>query len=154
MPDTPNADTTMIELTSEIVAAYVSHNAIAASDVGKLIADVYSAVNGTTQPAQLAPGPAQVPAISIRKSVTPDYIVCLEDGKKFKSMKRHVMKLGMSPEQYRAKWNLPVDYPMVAASYSARRSDLARSNGLGRKPGPVVAKAAPAKAKRKVAERV
>jgi len=154
MPDTPNADTTMIELTSEIVAAYVSHNAIAASDVGKLIADVYSAVNGTTQPAQLAPEPAQVPAISIRKSVTPDYIVCLDDGKKFKSMKRHVMKLGMSPEQYRAKWNLPVDYPMVAASYSARRSDLARSNGLGRKPGPVVAKAAPAKAKRKVAERV
>ena len=154
MADTPKADATFVDITAEIVAAYVSHNSISSSDLSKLIADVYLAVNGTTQPAQLAPEPAQVPAISIRKSVTPDYIVCLDDGKKFKSMKRHVMKLGMSPEQYRAKWNLPVDYPMVAASYSARRSDLARSNGLGRKPGPVVAKAAPAKAKRKVAERV
>ena len=149
MPDTPKTDMTLVDVTAEIVAAYISHNSISSSDLGKLIADVYSAVNRTTQPAQSAPAPAQAPAISIRKSVTPDYIVCLEDGKKFKSMKRHLMKLGMSPDQYRAKWNLPGDYPMVAASYSARRSDLARTNGLGRKPGEVLTKAAPVKAKRK-----
>ena len=154
MVDEPKVDISFIDITAEIVAAYVSHNAIAASDVGKLIADVYSAVNGTTQPAQPAPRPAQAPAISIRKSVTADYIVCLEDGKKFKSMKRHVMQLGMTPEQYRVKWNLPFDYPMVAPNYSAARSGLAKSRGLGRKPGPVIAKAAPVKAKRKVAERV
>ena len=154
MPDTPKTDMTLVDVTAEIVAAYVSHNAISSSDLGKLIADVYSAVNGTTLPAQPTPGPAQVPAISIRKSITPDYIVCLEDGKKFKSMKRHLDKLGMTPAQYRAKWNLPPDYPMVAASYSARRSDLAKTNGLGRKAGQVIAKAAPAKAKRKLAERV
>ena len=154
MPDTPKTDMTLADVTAEIVAAYVSHNSISSSDLGKLIADVYSAVNGTTQPARPSPEPAQVPAISIRKSVTPDYIVCLEDGKKFKSMKRHLDKLGMTPAQYRAKWNLPADYPMVAASYSARRSDLAKTNGLGRKAGQVVAKAAPTKAKRKLAERV
>jgi predicted transcriptional regulator len=146
MADTPKADATFVEITAEIVAAYISHNSISSSDLGKLIADVYFAVNGTTLPAQPAPAPAQAPAISIRKSVTPDYIVCLEDGKKFKSMKRHLDKLGMTPAQYRAKWNLPADYPMVAASYSARRSDLAKTNGLGRKAGQVVAKAAPAKA--------
>jgi predicted transcriptional regulator len=151
MADTPQTDMTLVEVTVEIVAAYVSHNAISSSDLGKLIADVYLAVNGTTDPAQPTPQPAQVPAISIRKSVTPDYIVCLEDGKKFKSMKRHLDKLGMTPAQYRAKWNLPPDYPMVAASYSARRSDLAKTNGLGRKAGQVVVEAAPAKAKRKPA---
>jgi predicted transcriptional regulator len=131
MADTPKTGMTLIDVTAEIVAAFVSHNAIAASDLGKLIADVYSAVNGTTQPAQPTPEPAQAPAI--RKSVTPDYIVCLEDGKKFKSMKRHLDKLGMTPAQYRAKWNLPADYPMVAASYSATRSRLATVSGLGRK---------------------
>ena len=133
MPDTPKTDMTPVDVTAEIVAAYVSHNAISSSDLGKLIADVYSAVNGTTLPAQPTPGPAQVPAISIRKSITPDYIVCLEDGKKFKSMKRHLDKLGMTPAQYRAKWNLPPDYPMVAANYSATRSRLATVSGLGRK---------------------
>ena len=149
MVDAPKVDISFIDITAEIVAAYVSHNAIAASDVGKLIADVYSAVNGTTQPAQPEPRPAQAPAISIRKSVTADYIVCLEDGKKFKSMKRHVMQLGMTPEQYRVKWNLPFDYPMVAPNYSAARSGLAKSLGLGRKPGHVIAKAASGKAKSK-----
>ena len=134
MLDIPKTDDkTLVELTADIVAAYVSHNAIAASDLGKLIADVYPAVNETSGPAQPAPAPAQVPAISIRKSVTPDYIVCLEDGKKFKSMKRHLDKLGMTPAQYRAKWNLPPDYPMVAANYSATRSRLATVSGLGRK---------------------
>ena len=154
MAEITKLDEALVEFTAEIVAAYVSNNAISSSDLGKLIADVYSAVSSTLQPAQHAPAPALVPAISIRKSVTPDYIVCLEDGKKFKSMKRHVIKLGMSPEQYRAKWNLPADYPMVAASYSARRSDLAKTNGLGRKAGEVVAKTAPTKAKRKPAAAV
>ena len=150
----PKPDTTLVELTSEIVAAYVSHNAISASELSRLIADVYSAVNATTGPTQASPEPAQAPAISIRKSVTPDYIVCLEDGKRFKTLRRHLQQLGVSPEQYRAKWKLPLDYPMVAPNYSVKRSDLARSLGLGRKPGQVLAKAAPAKAKRKAAAAV
>ena len=151
MADTPQVDHTLVEITGEIVAAYVSHNSIAASDLAKLIADVYSAVSGTANVVETPAQPAQVPAVSIRKSVTPDYIVCLEDGKKFKTLKRHLLQLGMTPEQYRAKWKLPVDYPMVAPNYSATRSGLAKSLGLGRKAGAVVAKAAPAKAPRKFA---
>jgi predicted transcriptional regulator len=150
MADTPQVDHTLVEITGEIVAAYVAHNAIATSDLAKLIADVYSAVSGTVKPVEAPAQPAQVPAVSIRKSVTPNYIVCLEDGKKFKTLKRHLHTLGMTPEQYRAKWNLPVDYPMVAPNYSATRSGLARNLGLGRKAGAIVAKAAPARAKRKV----
>ena len=134
MPDTPKTDDkTLVALTADIVAAYVSHNAISASDLGKLIADVHSAMNGTTQRSGPIAEPMGIPAVSIRKSITPDYIICLEDGKKFKSMKRHLDKLGMTPAQYRAKWNLPVDYPMVAANYSATRSRLATVSGLGRK---------------------
>ena len=154
MTDTPDVDTTLLEMTAEIVAAYVSHNALSAPDIGKLIADVYSAMSGTSASAQPAPEPAQVPAVSIRKSVTPDYLVCLEDGKKFKTLRRHLQQLGLTPEQYRAKWKLPLDYPMVAPNYSAKRSDLARSLGLGRKPGPIGAKGAPGKTKKKVVERI
>ena len=109
-------------------------------------------VRDTSASAQPAPEPAQVPAVSIRKSVTPDYLVCLEDGKKFKTLRRHLQQLGLTPEQYRAKWKLPLDYPMVAPNYSAKRSDLARSLGLGRKPGPIGAKGAPGKTKKKVVE--
>jgi predicted transcriptional regulator len=154
MANAPKPDTTLVELTSEIVAAYVSHNAISASELSRLIADVYSAVSATTGPTQASPEPTQAPAISIRKSVTPDYIVCLEDGKRFKTLRRHLQQLGMSPEQYRAKWKLPLDYPMVAPNYSAKRSNLARSLGLGRKPGQVLTKATPTKAKRKAAATV
>lgn len=124
-------------LTSEIVAAFVSNNAISASGLPGLIGSVYAALHGLDQhpdnPVEL------VPAVSIKKSVTPDFIVCLEDGKKFKSMKRHLAGLGMTPDEYRVKWGLPADYPMVAPNYTARRSALAISSGLGRKPAPITA---------------
>jgi predicted transcriptional regulator len=126
---------TQIELTAEVVSAYVSNNPIPASDLPKLIADVYTAlglVNGAA-PAEVSE--AQKPAVPIKKSVTPDYIVSLEDGTKFKSLKRPLMaRYGMTPDEYRTKWNLPRDYPMVAPNYAAARSALAKTMGLGRKP--------------------
>ena len=125
----------MIEIAGEIVAAYVSNNALSAVDLPKLIAEVYTAVKGLGEVKVLPPVEELKPAVSARRSITPDYLICLDDGKKFKSMKRHLASLGMTPEQYRAKWGLPIDYPMVAPNYSETRSQLARSNGLGRKAG-------------------
>lgn len=133
----PGFDNDLIDLSTEIVAAYVSHNALSVADLPKLIADVHSALKGLRSPAT-APEPTeeQKPAVAIRKSVAADYIVCLEDGKKFKSLKRHLRThYDLSPEQYREKWGLPADYPMVAPNYSATRSRLAKDNGLGRKSG-------------------
>ena len=124
--------------TSEIVAAFVANNAIGASDLPGLIGNVYSALGGLDQPV-VGPTVELVPAVSIKKSVTPDFIVCLDDGKKFKSMKRHLAGLGMTPDEYRTKWGLPSDYPMAAPNYTATRSALAISSGLGRKPAPVEA---------------
>ena len=123
------------ELAAEIVAAYVSNNTVRPEELGTLIGDVHTALKRAPNgPAEPAPEP-QEPAVSIRKSVTPDYIVCLEDGKKFKSLKRHLQsEHGMSPAEYRAKWGLKKDYPMVAPNYSEARSGLARAVGLGRKP--------------------
>lgn len=124
----------LIELSSEIVAAYVGHNALSASDLPKLIADVYSALRGLGSPAQATDSEPLKPAVTVRRSITPDHLVCLEDGKKFKSLKRHLMTHHqLTPQQYREKWNLPVDYPMVAPNYSATRSSLAKTSGLGRK---------------------
>ncbi len=122
------------ELTAEIVSAYVSNNTVRAEDLPKLIGEVYSALeqapNGKAEP---APEPQQ-PAVPIRKSVTPDYIISLENGQKFKSLKRHLMNsYGMTPDEYRAKWGLPRDYPMVAPNYAKSRSELAKTMGLGRK---------------------
>lgn len=131
-----------LTLTANIVAAYVANNAISASDLPSLIGNVYSALGSLGQPVAVLQ-PALVPAVPIKKSVTPDFIFCLDDGKKFKSMKRHLAGLGMTPDGYRAKWGLPADYPMVAPNYTATRSALAISNGLGRKSA-----AAPAKRKR------
>jgi predicted transcriptional regulator len=127
----------LIGLSSDIVCAYVGHNAIAASDLPKLLTDVYAALQGLSAGEQAAEIEEQLqPAISIRKSITPDYLICLEDGKKFKSLKRHLRThYNLSPEEYREKWKLPADYPMVAPNYSATRSSLAKSNGLGRKAG-------------------
>ena len=124
----------LIELSTEIVSAYVSHNAVSPSDLPKLIADVHGALRAL----QTNEVPVQVeelkPAVPVRKSVAADFIVCLEDGKKFKSLKRHLRThYNLSPEEYREKWGLPADYPMVAPSYSATRSKLAKDNGLGRK---------------------
>lgn len=126
---------TLITLTSDIVAAHVSNNDVSVADVPALITSVYGALAalGETAPAQEAP---PEPAVSIRASIKPDYIVCLEDGKKLKMLKRYLRtNYDMSPEEYRARWNLPADYPMVAPNYAEKRRELAKKIGLGRKPG-------------------
>ncbi len=128
----PNA---MIELTAEIVSAYVSNNPVSTLDLPNLIAEVHGALGrlggGATVSAE-----KQKPAVSPKKSIFDDYIICLEDGKKFKSLKRHLRThYDLSPEQYREKWGLSHDYPMVAPNYAAARSKLAREMGLGRKRG-------------------
>jgi predicted transcriptional regulator len=127
-------DVDLMAQVTEIVSAYVSRNAISAADLPALIADTHRALRSLSSNEVAAVVEELTPAVSIRKSVTPDYIVCLDDGKKFKSLKRHLSVLGMTPDEYRAKWRLPKDYPMVAPNYAATRSALAKSNGLGRKP--------------------
>jgi predicted transcriptional regulator len=126
----------LTELTAEIVSAYVSNNNIASGELSGLIGDVHTALHRTASgSSEPAPEPLK-PAISIRKSVTPDYIVCLEDGKKFKSLKRHLRThYDLTPEEYREKWSLPADYPMVAPNYAKARSNLAKQMGLGQKRG-------------------
>ena len=127
-------DNDLIDLSTDIVSAYVSHNALSVTDLPKLIADVHTALRGLQS--NVVPEAAEElkPAVPVRKSIAADFIICLEDGKKFKSLKRHLRThYDMSPEEYREKWGLPADYPMVAPNYSATRSRLAKDNGLGRK---------------------
>ena len=126
----------LIELTADVVSAYVSNNSIQSSDLSALISEVHTALHKTLGgPAVPEPAP-QKPAVSIKKSVTPDYIICLDDGKKFKSLKRHIRThYDLTPEDYRIKWGLPVDYPMVAPNYAKARSMLAKKMGLGQKRG-------------------
>ena len=122
-----------IDLTADIVASYVAHNSVPASELPALIYSVHQALTQLGRPA-VHDNKHQEPAVSVSKSVTSDYIICLEDGKKFKSLKRHLhTRYNMTPAEYRAKWGLPSDYPMVAPSYSAARSNLANAMGLGRK---------------------
>ncbi|MEO6012223.1 MAG: MucR family transcriptional regulator [Devosia sp.] len=129
-----SSDNDLIDLSTEIVSAYVSHNALSVSDLPKLIADVHMALRGLRAPGAAAPAEELKPAVPVKKSVAADYIICLEDGKKFKSLKRHLRThYDLSPDEYREKWGLPADYPMVAPNYSATRSRLAKDNGLGRK---------------------
>jgi predicted transcriptional regulator len=124
----------LVGLTAEIVSAYVSKNTVGREDLGSIISDVHDALSRASNRIGGAEREELKPAIALKKSVTPDYIVCLEDGKKFKSLKRHLRThYDLSPEQYREKWGLPPDYPMVAPSYSETRSRLAKDNGLGRK---------------------
>jgi predicted transcriptional regulator len=126
---------TLLALTADIVAAHVGNNNVVVGDVPALIHNVHSALSGLGAPAP-EPAAEQQPAISIRSSVKPDYIVCLEDGKKLKMLKRYLASnYNMTPAQYRAKWKLPADYPMVAPNYSSQRKDLAHKMGLGRKKG-------------------
>jgi predicted transcriptional regulator len=121
-----------IALTAEIVSAYVSNNSVSAGDLPALIGQVHSALTRVSSSHGEAPSEPPKPAISVKRSVTPDYIVCLEDGKKFKSLKRHLRtQYSMTPEAYREKWDLPPDYPMVAPNYAAARSQLAKQMGLG-----------------------
>jgi predicted transcriptional regulator len=127
-------DDAFVELAAEIVSAYVAHNALSTGDLPKLITDVHQALKNLGAPIVVAEVVEELkPAVSVRKSVTPDFIICLDDGKQFKSLKRHIAQLGLTPNEYRAKWHLPKDYPMVAPNYSATRSQLAKSIGLGRK---------------------
>ncbi len=123
----------VVELAADIVAAYVGNNAVPANDLPNLINQVYSALAGAVSGAAQAEA-AKTPAVPIRRSITPDHIICLEDGKKFKSLKRHLRThYDLTPEQYREKWGLPADYPMVAPNYAKARSDLARKMGLGQR---------------------
>ena len=122
---------TNITIAAEIVAAYVSNNSIAVTDLVGLIRQVHGALEKLANPAAPVVQEVLQPAISVKKSVTPDFIICLEDGRKFKSLKRHLAAFDLTPDQYRAKWNLPADYPMVAPNYAAQRSALAKQSGLG-----------------------
>lgn len=124
----------IIELTADIVSAYVSNNTIGASELPQIIADVHSAL-ARVSGGQPTPQREELkPAVPVKKSVTPDFIICLEDGKKFKSLKRHIRThYDLSPEEYRDKWELPHDYPMVAPNYASARSQLAKKMGLGQR---------------------
>lgn len=126
-----NPHTDLLTLTADIVSSHVANNSVAVSDVPQLIQNVYSTLSGLGEQPK-APEVRAEPAVSIRSSVKPDYIVCLEDGKKLKMLKRHLMTAyGMTPEDYRAKWGLPADYPMVAPNYAESRRQLAKAIGLG-----------------------
>ena len=131
----------LVELTADIVSAYVSKNAVPTAELAGVIASVHQSLRTLKEGTAAPIGEQQTPSVNPKRSVHNDYIVCLEDGKKYKSLKRHLATHhGMSPNEYRAKWNLPSDYPMVAPGYAAARSALAKSMGLGRKS---VAKPAP-----------
>ncbi|WP_457938380.1 MucR family transcriptional regulator [Mesorhizobium sp. 10J20-29] len=131
-------DDALLSLTAEVVMAYVSNNPLPSAELTDLIASVHtSLVSLARNEATASNAEPQKPAVPIKKSVTPDFIISLEDGKKFKSLKRHLQtKYGLTPAEYREKWNLPSDYPMVAPNYSQERSQLAKNLGLGRKPQP------------------
>ena len=123
----------VLRLSAGIVAAYVSRNAVQASAISEVVRSVHSAMNDLTRPAPTRTMQRQKPAVPVSKSVQPDFIVCLEDGAKLKMLKRYLRsRYDLSPEEYRRKWGLPADYPMVAPNYAARRSDFAKKIGLGR----------------------
>ncbi|MDQ6433164.1 MucR family transcriptional regulator [Mesorhizobium sp. LHD-90] len=125
--------TTRLELTASIVSAYVSKNSVPMANLAELVASVHASLEKLAGKAEPESVPL-VPAVPVKKSITPEYLISLEDGRKFKSLKRHLSaQYGMSPEQYRSKWGLPSDYPMVAPNYAATRSALAKTMGLGRK---------------------
>jgi predicted transcriptional regulator len=148
---TEQIDKTILTLTAEIVAAHVGHNRIVPGDLPDLIQRVHQALTALgKESAEPAVATEAKPAVSIRSSVKPDYIVCLEDGKKLTMLKRYLQtRYGLTPQQYRQKWKLPADYPMVAPNYADRRRELAKAIGLGRKPKVVAPAPAPAKRGRK-----
>jgi len=122
----------IMDLTAEIVASYVENNTLSTADVPALIQSVHRALTSIAAGVEAVEAPPKEPAVPIRRSITPDYLICLEDGRKFKSLKRHLRtKYNLSPEDYRAKWGLAKDYPMVAPNYAKARSDLAKQMGLG-----------------------
>ena len=124
-------------LTAEVVSAYVAKNSLRPADIPDLIASVHQALQGLSAPPQAEPEKRE-PPVSIRKSITPDFLISMEDGRRYKTLRRHLAGRGLTPEQYREKWGLPRDYPMVAPNYAKQRSELARARGLGqirRRPG-------------------
>ena len=128
----PSSD--MLKMTSEVVSAYVSHNVLPANQLSDVINTIHNTLAQLARNGNENGHEAGKPAVSARKSITPDYIICLEDGKKLKMLKRHLRTTyNLSPEEYRAKWGLPADYPMVAPNYAKRRSEFAKKIGLGRK---------------------
>ena len=132
---------TLVELTADVVSAYVSKNAVVATELSALIGNVHQALAAAATRGHAPVREELKPAISVKKSVTPDYIICLEDGKRFKSLKRHLSThYNLSPDEYRARWGLPHDYPMVAPNYAAARSLLAKKIGLGRPRGKVTSR--------------
>ncbi|ESZ41664.1 MucR family transcriptional regulator [Mesorhizobium sp. L2C066B000] len=147
MPDDLiKSDAELLEMTADIVSAYVSNNPVPVTELARVISGTYGAISKL----QGAPAPKAeekpTPAVPIKKSVTPDFIICLEDGRKFKSLKRHLgTHYDLSPDAYRAKWSLPSDYPMVAPNYAAVRSAMAKAIGLGRKAVAPEPEAAPTK---------
>jgi predicted transcriptional regulator len=125
----------LLRMTAQVAAAYVGNNALPTSQLPEVIRTIYSSISGLDGGASVA-GTGARPIVPIKKSIAPDYIICLEDGKKLKMLKRHLRtSYGMTPEEYRIKWGLPADYPMVAPNYAAQRSAFAKKIGLGRKPG-------------------
>jgi predicted transcriptional regulator len=132
MAEIPGGESSYIQLTANIVSAYVSNNTVPSAEIPILIGQVYSALMRVSSGPVVAPAEALKPAVPIKRSITAEYLVCLEDGKKFKSLKRHLRtQYDMTPERYREKWGLPPDYPMVAPNYAAARSQLAKQMGLG-----------------------
>jgi predicted transcriptional regulator len=122
----------IIEMTADIVSAYVGNNSVSANDLPSLIQSVHRALSGVSTGVETVEVAPKEPAVPVKRSITPDYLICLEDGRKFKSLKRHLRtKYNLSPEDYRAKWGLAKDYPMVAPNYAKARSDLAKQMGLG-----------------------
>jgi len=144
MSDTNSEKTSrddLLRMVTDVVAAYVAKNAVPAAQLSDLINTVYGSLSSLEGGQPEAKSEALKPAIAVRKSVTPDYVICLEDGKKLKMLKRHLRTTyNMTPDEYRAKWGLPPDYPMVAPNYAAQRSDFAKKIGLGRKAAEVVEK--------------
>ena len=133
----------LTELTADIVSAFVANNAVAIADLPKVIESVHASLTSLGASKAEAPAEKPVPPVSIKKSLTPDYLISLEDGRQYKSLKRHLSGRGLTPQEYRTKWGLPADYPMVAPSYAKQRSELAKALGLGRprsKPAPVAQK--------------
>ncbi|MFD9900953.1 MucR family transcriptional regulator [Mesorhizobium sp. NPDC059054] len=132
--DTEHSNVSIAELTATIIGAYVSNNPVPVSDLPIVIASVANSLRHIKRPQIEPASEPPKPAVSVRRSIHHDYLISLEDGQQYRTLKRHLTTLGLTPEEYRAKWNLPPDYPMVAASYSAQRSELAKKLGLGRKP--------------------
>jgi predicted transcriptional regulator len=149
-----SSELNLTSLTADIVSAYVAHNALTGDKLPEFIGAVYEALHKANVQAIEPPKVELIPAVPVKKSLTPEYIICLEDGKKFKSLKRHLRThYDLSPEEYRAKWGLPGDYPMVAPAYATARSQLAKSMGLGQRKSRAASQPAPKAAKESASKR-